>query len=55
MNINMNKDQMLKIVEGATMIAEALSISEEEVFIAMNEHGNITSDEAFALKIALDT
>ena len=51
MNININKQQTQQIINGAKVIAVALSISEIEVFEAMNEHGNITSDEVFALKL----
>ncbi len=50
----MDNEQRIQIINGAKLIAEALSISEEEVFQAMNEHGNITSDDVFALKISLD-
>jgi len=49
MTANFNKEQMLQVIDGAKMIAKALSIAEEEVFEAMNEHGNITSDEVFLL------
>ena len=51
MRENINKEQITKIVVGAKIIAEALSISTEEVFMAMRDQGNITSDEAFALKL----
>jgi hypothetical protein len=46
---NLNKEQILQVVNGAKTIAKALSIAEEEIFEAMNEHGNITSDEVFLL------
>lgn len=54
MSTAINNEQRLKIIEGAKLIAAALSISEVEVFDAMNEHGNITSDDKFALEISLN-
>jgi hypothetical protein len=46
---NMNRPQILKILEGAKLIAEALSISEAEVFSALKDQGNITSNEEYIL------
>lgn len=50
-----NNEQRLKIIKGAKLIAEALNISEMEIFEAIRNYGNITEDEAFMLRISVDT
>lgn len=48
----MTSDQRLKIIQGITLISEAISLNPDEVTELLRKNGNITEDEEFYIKFS---
>lgn len=48
----MNSEQLLKIIQGITLISEALSLNPDEVTELLRKHHYITEDDEFYIKVS---
>ncbi len=47
----MNREQLLKIIQGINLISEAISLNPDEVTELLRKNGNITEDDEFYIKL----